>query len=229
MTMKNLNATKAASLMLFMAATFFFSQNIYAQAAGDNVTVYNSFEDAVLTGGQQAFYGAGGPEVVTNDGVEFPGFINFYDIDVTNCGLTMTLFNNSDAADLLLPDGRFDRYYFGFDSADMSNVSVSGGSPGLTANVTVTPLPPGYTVPVADLFGTGYPLPITLPNGGFVLELGGGTDLTELGQTVSVDFGCPAEAVPTASEWGLIMLALLLMIVSVVSIRGAMASKTKMI
>ncbi len=100
----------------------------------------------------------------------------------------MTLFNNSDAAALLLPDGRFDRYYFAFDE-DMSNVSISGGSPGLTAGASVRPLPAGYEIPLADLFGTGYPLPITLPNGGFVLELGGGTDLTELGQTISVDFG----------------------------------------
>ncbi len=153
------------------------------------VSVYNSFEDATLTGGQQAFYGAAGP-VAISDGVEFPKFINFYDIDVDDCGLTMTLFNNSDAADVLLPEGRFDRYYFALEQ-DMSNISISGGSSGLTANATVTALPAGYEIPLADLFGTGYPLPITLPNGGFVLELGGGTDLTELGQMISVSFGCP--------------------------------------
>ena len=157
----------------------------------DGVTVYNSFEDETLTGGQQAFYGAAGPTAISED-VEFPQFINFYDIDVQECGLTMTLFNNSDAADLLLPDGRFDRYYFNLESTDVSNVSISGGSPGLAANASVTPLPPGYEIPLADLFGTGYPLPITLPDGGFVLQLAGGTDLTELGQTISVDFGCPA-------------------------------------
>lgn len=225
--MKNLNVVKAVSLMLVITATFFFSQNAYAQAAGDNVTVYNSFEDAVITGGQQGFFGAGGPAVVSNDAVEFPGFIGFYDIDVNNCGLTMTLIDNSGATDLVLPANRFDRYYFGFDAADMSNVSVAGGSPGLTVNATVMPLPPGYTVPVADLFGTGYPLPITLPNGGFVLELGGGTDLTELGQTISVDFGCPIETVPTMGEWSLIILALLLVIMSVASIRNSLVSKTE--
>jgi len=225
--MKTLNMIKAASFTLLFAATFFFSQNTYAQAAGDNVTVVNSFEDAVLTGGQQGFFGIAGPTVVADDAVEFPGFIGFYDIDVNNCGLTMTLFDNSGAASLLLPDGRFDRYYFGFDATDMSNVSVSGGSPGLTVNATVTPLPPGYVVPVADLFGTGYPLPITLPNGGFLLELGGGTDLTELGQTISIDFGCPAESIPTTGEWGLIILALLLMIMSVAGIRDSMALETK--
>jgi len=68
-------------------------------------------------------------------------------------------------------------------------------------------------------------MPITLPNGGFVLELGGGTDLTELGQTISVDFGCPIETVPTVGEWGLIILTLLLVIMSVTSIRNSLASK----
>jgi len=152
------------------------------------VSVYNSFEDATLTGGQQAFYGAAGP-VAVSDAVEFPQFINFYDIDVDDCGLTMTLFNNSDAADLLLPDGRFDRYYFAMDE-EMSNAFISGGSPGLTVGASVTPLPAGYEIPLSDLFGTGFPLPVTLPNGGLLLQLGGGTDLTELGQTIHVDFGC---------------------------------------
>ena len=164
-------------------------QTISVDFGFSGVSVYNSFEDATLTGGQQAFYGAAGPTVISDD-VEFPQFINFYDIDVNDCGLTMTLFNNSDAADLLLPDGRFDRYYFALEQ-DMSNVSISGGAPGLTVGASVTPLPAGYTLPLEDLFGTGYPLPVTLPNGGFVLELGGGTNLTELGQTISVDFGCP--------------------------------------
>jgi len=85
----------------------------------------------------------------------------------------------------------------------------------------------GYVTPITDAFGTGFPMPITLPNGGFLLELGGGTDLTELGQTISVDFGCPVEAIPTASEWGLIMLALLLMIMSVAGIRNSMTLETK--
>ena len=163
-------------------------QTISVDFGSSGVSVYNSFEDATLTGGQQAFYGAAGP-VMVSDVVEFPQFINFYDIDLTDCGLTMTLFNNSDAADLLLPDGRFDRYYFAYDE-EKTNVSISGGSPGLTVGAKVTPLPAGYEIPLADLFGTGFSLPITLPNGGFVLELGGGTDLTELGQTISVDFGC---------------------------------------
>ncbi len=162
---------------------------IELESSSDNtVSVYNSFEDATLTGGQQTFYGAAGPVGISDD-VEFPQFINFYDIDVNNCGLTMTLFNNSDAADLLLPEGRFDRYYFAMDQ-ELPNLSISGGSPGLTAGATVTALPAGYELPLADLFGFGVSLPITLPNGGFVLELAGGTDLTELGQTISVDFGC---------------------------------------
>ncbi len=160
---------------------------IVLESSSDNtVSVYNSFEDATLTGGQQAFYGAAGPIEISDD-IEFPQFINFYDIDVTESGLTMTLFNNSDAADLVLPNDRFDRYYFAMDQ-EMPNVRISGGSPGLTIAATVTPLPAGYEIPLSDLFATGYPLPVTLPNGGFVLELGGGTDLTDLGQTISVDF-----------------------------------------
>ena len=52
---------------------------------------------------------------------------------------------HSDAADLLLPEGRFDRYYFAYDG-DVSNISISGGSPGLTAGAKVTPLPAGYEI-----------------------------------------------------------------------------------
>ena len=164
-------------------------QTISVDFGFNGVSVYNSFEDATLTGGVQGFFGAAGPERITDD-VEFPQFIGFYDIDVNECGLTMTLFDNSGATDLVLPDGRFDRYYFALDE-EMSDVSISGGSLGLTVNATVMPLPAGYEVPVQDLFGTGFLLPITLPNGGFMLQLGGGTDLTDLGQTISVDFGCP--------------------------------------
>ena len=152
-------------------------QTISVDFGFNGVSVYNSFEDATLTGGVQGFFGAAGPERITDD-VEFPQFIGFYDTDVTDLGLTMTLFDNSGATDLVLPDGRFDRYYFALDE-EASNVSISGGSPGLIDNATVTPLPAGFEVPVQDLFGTGFPLPITLPNGGFVLELGGGTDLTD--------------------------------------------------
>ncbi len=169
-----------------------------ATSSDNTVSVYNSFEDATLTGGQQAFYGAAGPVGISDD-IEFPQFINFYDIDLTDSGLTMTLFNNSDAADLLLPDGRFDRYYFAYEG-DISNINISGGSPGLADNATVTALPAGFTLPFIDAFGTGYPLPITLPNGGFVVELGGGTDLTNLGQTLSVDFGAPGVSVYNSFE-----------------------------
>jgi len=181
--MKNFNVFKVVSLTLFLAATFFFFQNAHAQVAGDNVSAYNTFEDATITGGQQTIFSAAGP-VVVGDDVEFFAFSTQYDVDISNCGMTMTLVSNEIATDLVLPADRYDRNYFAFASSDVSNVSVTGGSPGLTTNVTVIPLPPGYVIPAADLFGFGIPLPITMPNGGFVVEFGEGSDFTELGQVV---------------------------------------------
>ena len=39
-----------------------------ASSSDNTVSVYNSFEDATLTGGQQAFYGAAGPVGISDDG-----------------------------------------------------------------------------------------------------------------------------------------------------------------
>ena len=58
-------------------------------------------------------------------------------------GFTMTLVDNSGATDLVLPEGRFDRYYIEFDSDIVTSVQLDGadetqcfcGSPDIRARI----------------------------------------------------------------------------------------------
>lgn len=153
---------------------------------GDSVTVANTFEDATLTSGVQVIYGLSDPTVVSDPEVELPNFINFYDVDVMDGSITLTLVNNSDAADLVLPDGRFDRYYVGFASNTVSSATLAA-TDGLSEFATVSLLPTGFSLDAQDQFGTGIPVPVDFSQGGLLIELGGGTDLTNTGVSLTVD------------------------------------------
>lgn len=154
---------------------------------GDSVTVANTFEDATLTGGAQVIYGLSDPTAVSDPEVELPNYINFYDMDFSANSLTMTLVNNGDAADLVLPEGRFDRYYIGFAANGVTSASLDGADE-LNEFATVTLLPEGFSLDAGDAFDTGIPLPIDFAQGGLLVELGAGTDLTNTGVTVTVSF-----------------------------------------
>ena len=152
---------------------------------GDSVTVANTFQDATLTGGEQTIYGLSDPTAVSDPAVELENYINFYDIDVSANSVTMTLVNNSDAADLILPDDRFDRYYIGFASNTVTSAELTGDG-ALNANATVSVLEAGFTLQTIDAFNVGLPTTVDFAQGGLLIELGSGTDLTETGVTLSV-------------------------------------------
>ncbi|MGD1807850.1 calcium-binding protein [Dapis sp. BLCC M126] len=174
---------------LGVSATINFEEDISEESVlGDSATVVNTFQDPVFTGGVQTTFGEiGGPEIITND-VEFPNFIGFYDIDISDTSLTMTLVDNSDAADLILPDDRFDRYYIEFDTSTIASASLNGLSE-LNEFATVEVLEPGFVLdPPADLFETGISTPIQFETGGLLVELGPGTDLRNLGVSANIDF-----------------------------------------
>lgn len=154
---------------------------------GDSVTVANTFEDATLTGGAQAIYGLSDPTTVSDPEVELPNYINFYDMDFSANSLTMTLVNNSDAAALLLPEGRFDRYYIGFSANGITSATLDGSAE-LDEFATVTVLPAGYSLDAGDAFGTGISEPVDFSQGGMMIALGAGTDLSNLGATVKVNY-----------------------------------------
>ena len=165
------------------------------QVLGDSVTVVNTFEDAQITGGVQTVFGLDGPATILEPGVEFPSFIGFYDVDISDNSLTMTLIDSSQAFDLILPSGRFDRYYFGFDSSTITSASLDGLA-GLNEFATVEVLPPGFQLNFVDLFNTGIPVePIEFDNGGFLVEFGEGSDLSNLGGSAQINFTA-SKAVP---------------------------------
>lgn len=159
---------------------------------GDEVTVLNTFQDSVLTGGAQTVFGLSDPETVTLPAVELPNFIDLYDIDIDDDGVTMTLVDNSIVADFVLPDGRFDRYYLKFDDSIVTAASLDGTAE-LNEFADVQVLAPGFTLNAADIFATGIPVAQEFPNGGLLIELGSGTDLTNLGVSAKINF--TAEAV----------------------------------
>lgn len=181
-----------------VVSLFCFAVQAHADVVGDTVTVANTFEDATLTGGVQgAFLLVEG--TVEDPRVEFP--TGFYGIDVSEGSYEMTLVDNSRATDLIFPDGRFDRYYVGFGTNRVTSVSLDPDA-ALNASATVELVEPG-TVQVADLFGRGFDS-FDLPNGGFVLSLAGGTDLTTIGSTAKVNF--ESAIVPEPSSMIMILL-----------------------
>lgn len=175
-----------AAISLMAGPGLLHTDSAHAAALGDSATVVNTFEDATITGGLQTLFGIAGPETITND-VEFPDFIGFYDTDISDTSLSLTLVDNSGAADLVLTENRFDRYYFGLDTSIITSASLDGTDE-LNAFANVEVLEAGFSLDAADVFGTGIPAPIEFENGGLLVEFGEGTDLTNLGVSAKVNF-----------------------------------------
>ncbi len=132
-----------------------------------------------------------GPSALTatsDPGVESPNNINFYDVDVSANSITLTLVINSDAADLILPAERFDRYYIGFSTNYVTSAELTGtAEPNEFATVSI--LPAGYFLSVEDQFVTGITVTVEFVNGRLSIEFCEGTDLTNIGvkATVSIN------------------------------------------
>ena len=111
-------------LSLALGCLAVFSSHVSATVVGDTVTVANTFQDSAITGGVQTVFGLG--DSVVGAGTELSAFVGLYDINVGEGSIEMTLVDNSSAADLVLPAGRFDRYYYQFGSHSVSSVALEG-------------------------------------------------------------------------------------------------------
>lgn len=192
-----INAVAIVALSLSLGVAFLPTRTAQAAVLGDSATAVNTFQDSVITGGIETVFDFSGPELVDND-VEFSAFASLYDIDISDDSLTMTLVDNSVVASLVSPAGRFDRYYIGFDNSIVTSASLDG-SDELNEFANVEVLEPGFSLDIADLFDIGIPVPIEFENGGLLVELGEGTDVTNLGNTAKVNFTTKSVPEPQAT------------------------------
>ena len=192
-----IGTVEIAALSLSLGTAIFPTETAQAAVLGDSATAVNTFQDSAITGGIETVFDFSGSELVT-DGLEFPAFASLYDIDISDDSLTMTLVDNSVVASLVSPEGRFDRYYIGFDASTVTSASLDG-SDELNEFANVEVLAPGFSLDIADLFGIGISVPIEFENGGLLVELGAGTDVTNLRDTVNVNFATASVPEPQAT------------------------------
>jgi len=188
-----------------------FSTPTMADVLGDTLSASNTFESATVTGGVETIFQANSA-IVEDSGVELNQFATIHDIDFTGDSMKLTLVSNDGLSTTLFTDGVFDRYYFGFNDNLIDSASLVSGDDELTAGLEISLLGPGYELAVADLFGTGVPVPQRFPNGGFMVELGAGTDYGTLGKSLTIGFTSSPVPEPTTglmAVCGLSSLALL--------------------
>jgi len=178
---------------MLISRSIFVFLSLASKAQG--LEVWNTFEDSIISGGVEALFQYVGPTFITDE-VEFPLFPKFfppmkgdpsdgmYDIDITENSIDFTLIDGSGGTDIVIPEGRFDRYYFDLDFA-IEKASVMSSN---DINVELTVVPPGgLTEPPIDLFGLGLASPRFI-HGGIILSIEAGSDLTESGQGISIDY-----------------------------------------
>lgn len=141
----------------------------------------NFFQNDKATGGAPFTVDAKGPVDITDD-VELPGFaFNVYDIDFSTDSVTMTLVANLEKLKVTLyDDSTFDRYYFAFDqevtSAELSDKTDEN------FDATVEIVAPDTKVSSKGAFVEGMATEYTFENGGILITIGEGTDLTKISQ-----------------------------------------------
>jgi len=178
---------------MLISRSIFVFLSLASKAQG--LEVWNTFEDSIISGGVEALFQYVGPTFISDE-VEFPLFPKFfppmkgdpsdgmYDIDITENSIDFTLIDGSGGTDIVIPEGRFDRYYFDLDFA-IEKASVMSSN---DINVELTVVPPGgLTDGPIDLFGLGLETPKFI-HGGLILSIEAGSDLTESGQGISIDY-----------------------------------------
>jgi len=157
---------------------------------GAQVSLWNTFSDDHATGGAQVVYDYG--TAATGRDLEFPDFPmnmppmegGFYDIDFGQARITYTLKDNRSATNIVFPEGTFDRYYFVLPAKAIS-VQIEETDK-IVAKVSV--LEPNTAVETVDAFGTGLVFPEKFGNNIILVEIVGGTDLSELGQQLIITY-----------------------------------------
>lgn len=159
---------------LILAAT----GSVFADA-GTVTQAVNAFENAKATGGAAMTVDAKGPVDIT-DAVELPGFaFNVYDVDVTPNSLTMQLVAQLEKLQITLYDNTtFDRYYFEFDQQITEATIADTSDENFSATVEV--IAPNTTLTTAGAFVDGLASEFTFENGGILVTVGEGTDLTKV-------------------------------------------------
>lgn len=151
----------------------------FADTAGSVDHAVNFFQNAKATGGAPMTVDAKGP-VEINDEVELPGFaFNVYDVDFTANSVTMNLVAQLEKLQITLyDDTTFDRYYFAFDqeisSAELSDMTDEN------FKATVEVVAPGTQITSKGAFVDGMATEFTFENGGILVTIGEGTDLTKI-------------------------------------------------
>lgn len=162
----------------------------FADGVGTVSQAVNFFQNAKATGGQPFTVDAKGP-VAINDDVELPGFaFQVYDIDFTTDSVTLKLIAQLEKLQVTLyDDTTFDRYYFAFDQ-EITSASLSDETDE-NFGATVELVAPGTTVKSSGSFVDGLPAEFTMDNGGILITIGEGTDLTKIianGGSLTVNF-----------------------------------------
>lgn len=150
----------------------------------------NFFENAKATGGAPFTVDARS-EMPINDEVELPGFaFKVYDVDFTPNSLTMTLTADLEKLQITLYDKTtFDRYYYAFDKAITAAEIAVSTDENFKAMVEI--VSPGTQVSSKGSFIDGLPTDYTFDNGGILITIGEGTDLTKIknnGGSLTVNF-----------------------------------------
>ena len=182
-----------------------FSVFAIALTSTDALDIWNTFEDSAMTGGEEMLFQYAG-SVLAGAGVEFEKFpknlppmhgdpeSGVYDIDFagtnTNPLITYTLVDGSGATDLVMPEGRFDRYYIDV-GVPVSDVMVVSSSEDLKVEAMTVPFT-GNTREIVDLMDMGFDFFPDLPRGGIMIQLGPGTNLTTLGQQFTISYKTPS-------------------------------------
>lgn len=182
---QTLTKTLFASAALTLAAL-----PVAADGFGTVTQAVNFFENGQATGGNPMTVDAKGPVEIT-DAVELPGFaFAVYDVDVTPDSLTMTLIAELEKLQITsYDDTTFDRYYFAFDAPVTSATLADSTDENFIATVEV--IEAGATAKSMGAFVEGLGTDFTFENGGILITVGEGTDLTKItenGGALTVNF-----------------------------------------
>ncbi len=166
---------------LGMAAAIDFVTPILFPAAPEVVTqAVNFFDSPAVTSGMPQTVAVSGPATI-GDEVEFPGFaFGVYDVDATASQVTMTLATDPNALQVANYDNDTkDFYYYAFD-IPVATARISGATEGFAANVQI--LPAGATATAGGTLVPGLATSFSFENGGILVTIGNGTNLTSVGQ-----------------------------------------------
>lgn len=173
-----------------------------AASVTEIVEAVNIFTSGVVTGGAPLTVDAQGPVAIT-DAVELPGFaFGVYNVDAAASRVTLEFARDPSTLGIAQFDAStVDQYYFEFDRPLGGAVLSADSNPNFAATVEL--VAPGATASSVGAFVAGAPTAFTFENGGFLLSIGEGADLTAagVGATLSVE----VSAVPAPASLPMLM------------------------